>query len=474
MKKRFLATALAAILSLGGCSTLAPEYTRPVSPVPGEWPSGPADLKDAGPTGRPAEDMLWQEFVVDPKLGRLIVLALANNRDLRIAALNIERARAQYQIRRAELFPGIDGNAAGSAQRLPAGLSGTGEAVTVHQYSVGLGVSSYELDLFGRIRSLKDQALEQYFATEQARRSVQLSLLAEVATLYLSLGADRERLQLAQETLANQQAAYQLIKSLFEAGASSALDLNQARTSVEAARVDIARFTNLVARNENALSQILGTPVPEELMPIALTDGVVALENLSFALPSEVLLRRPDILQAENLLRAANANIGAARAAFFPRISLVGSLGTASDELSGLFQSGSRAWRFAPQITVPIFDAGSNRANLQVAEVDRDIAVARYERAIQTAFREVADALAQRGTVDEQLAAQQSLADATAESYRLSRARYEQGVDSYLVVLDSQRTLYAARQNLITTRLTRLNNLTTLYKVLGGGWRNQQ
>lgn len=474
MKKRLLIIAAAAFFGLTGCTTMAPEYARPEAPVPAQWPTIPADQSNnAEMSAQVVADLHWQEFFADPKLRQLIALGLENNRDLRVAALNIERSRAQYQIRRAELFPQLAGVAAGSGQGIPADLSGTGNAATIHQYSVGLGVSAYELDLFGRIRSLKDQALEQYFATEQVRRSVQISLIAELANNYLALAADRERLTLAQKTLANQQEGYRLINSRVEAGISSVIDLNRARTSVEAARVDIARYTNLVARDENTLAAILGTPVPVDLLPDALTGGSCALNELSPRLTSDVLLRRPDILRAENLLKAANANIGAARAAFFPRITLVGSFGTGSNELSGLFQAGSRAWSFAPQITLPIFTGGSNQANLEVAKVDREIAVARYEQAIQQAFREVADALAQKGTIDEQLAAQQALTDATAESFRLSQARYDNGADSYLAVLDSQRTLYAAQQGMITTRQTRLNNLATLYKVLGGGWKEQ-
>ncbi|MDT8423124.1 MAG: efflux transporter outer membrane subunit [Desulfuromonadales bacterium] len=472
MKKRLLAIAAAAFLGLTGCTTMAPEYARPAAPVPAQWPTIPANQGDtAEGSAQLVADLHWQDFFADPKLRQLIALGLENNRDLRVAALNIERSRAQYQIRRAALFPRLAGVVAGSGQGIPADLSSTGNATTIHQYSVGLGVSSYELDLFGRIRSLKDQALKQYFATEQVRRSVQISLIGELANNYLALAADRERLALAQKTLANQQEGYRLINSRVAAGVSSVIDLNRARTSVEAARVDIARYTNLVARDENTLAALLGTPVPVDLLPAALTDGFYAVNELSPRLTSAVLLRRPDILQAENLLKAANANIGAARAAFFPRITLVGSFGTGSNELAGLFQAGSRAWSFAPQITVPIFTGGSNQANLEVAKIDREIAVARYEQAIQQAFREVADALAQKGTIDAQLAAQQALTDATAESFRLSQARYDNGADSYLAVLDSQRTLYAAQQGMITTRQTRLNNLATLYKVLGGGWQ---
>jgi multidrug efflux system outer membrane protein len=473
-KRAVLGLFLGGVLALTGCATLAPTYQRPAPPVPAAWPDGPAYRPAAGPAAEAAAaDLPWQDFFLDPHLRQIIAQALANNRDLRIALLGIERARAQYQIRRADLYPEVAANAAGSAQHLPADLADGGRGQTVHQYSVGLGISAYELDLFGRVRSLKDQALEQYLATEQARRSVQISLVAEVAANYLALAADRERLALARETLASQQTSFQLTRSRLEAGVSSALDLHQAQTSLDTARVDIARFTSLVAQDENALALVVGAKVAPELLPSVLTESLTLLQDLSPGLPSVVLLRRPDILQAENLLKGANANIGAARAAFFPRITLVTSIGTASDELSGLFQAGSLAWNFAPQVTLPLFDAGSNRANLTVAKVDRDIAVAQYEKAIQTAFREVADALAQRGTIDDLVAAQQSLADATAASYRLSQARYEKGVDSYLVALDSQRSFYRAQQDLIAARLTRLTNLATLYKVLGGGWAEQ-
>ena len=461
---------LGAFLCLSGCATMAPKYKQPAAPVPVSWPNGPAyrEMK-AGAGEKAVADIPWQEFFVDPHLRKLIALALENNRNLRVAALNIERSRALYQIQRSELFPKVDASAAADYQRVPAGLSITGNPETLEQYNVGLGVSSYELDLFGRVRSLKDQALEQYLATEQARRSVQISLVSQVAVGYLTLAADREHLQLAKDTLVSQQSSYQLTRSRFEAGISSALDINQAQTSVDTALVDIARFTALVAQDENALNLVVGSPAPAALIPQKLTETLTALRDVTPGLPSDVLLHRPDILQAEGQLKGANANIGAARAAFFPRITLVSSVGFGSEGLAGLFKSGSLAWNFAPQVSLPIFDAGSNRANLKVAEVDRDIAVAQYEQAIQTAFREVADALAQQGTIDEQLAAQQSLTDATSESYRLSRARYDKGVDSYLVVLDSQRSLYSAQQNLIATRLTRLAAMVTLYKVLGGG-----
>ena len=471
-KTTTLSLSLTALLALGGC-TMAPRYDRPQAPVSAVWPNGEAYQHESAGQANQADQMAagvpWQEFFVEQQLRTVIGMALENNRDLRVAALNIERSQAQYRIQRAELAPQVDATATGSRQRLPETLSGTGQSETTSRYSVGLGVSAYELDLFGRVQSLKDQALAQYLATGQARRAVQISLVAEVAANYLNLAADRERLYLAREILAAQHSTYQLMQRRFEAGAASESDLRQAQTQLDAARVDIARYTTLVAEDENALNLVAGVTVPAELLPKALSETLAAVRDIAVGTPSEVLLRRPDILAAENQLQGYNANIGAARAAFFPRITLVGSIGVGSDELSGLFTSGSDAWAFAPNITLPIFDAGSRWANLTVAEVDRDIAVARYEQAIQTAFREVADALARRGTIDAELAAQQSLTDATAASYRLSQARYDKGVDSYLAVLDAQRSLYSAQQGLITTRLARLANMVTLYKVLGGG-----
>ncbi len=455
------------VICLAGC-TMTPTYTRPTAPVPAWWPTGPAYMEAAGSrTGPDAADMGWRRFYVDEKLQQVISLAVSNNRDLRIAALNIERARALYRIQRAELFPAVSASGDYTEQRVPADTSLTGEAMTVRQYSVNLGVSSWELDFFGRIRSLKDRALQQYLATEQANRSAQISLAAEVASAYLIFGADRENLKLAQSTLEAQQATYTLILRRFEVGASSELDLRQAQTRMEAARVDVARYTRQLALDENALSLLVGSPVPAELLPGELNTDTV-FRDISPGLSSEVLLHRPDILQAESQLKAANANIGAARAALFPRIVLTGSVGTMSDELAGLFKAGANTWTFAPQVTMPIFDARLWSA-LKAIKVEGEIALAQYEKAIQVAFREVADALAQRGTVENQIAAQESLVQATADTYRLSDARYTKGIDSYLGVLDAQRSLYAAQQGLITLRVARLTNLVTLYRVLGGG-----
>ena len=467
MNRNVLALLAGMFIVTGGC-TLAPEYRRPESPVPADWPSGAA-YPDARPTASPPEAAPpeRQEFFSDERLRRLIDMALQNNRDLRLAAFNAERARALYGIQRAELFPVVNATGTGSRQRVPADLSGGGKPMIVEQYGADLGLSAWEIDFFGRIRSLADRALEEYLATEQARRSVQILLVSEVANAYLTLAADRETLTLARTTLESQQAAYDLVKRRLDRGLVPELDLHRAQTQVDAARGDLARFTQFVAQDENALNLLAGSPVPADLLPAEL-GGARPLKEVSPGISSEVLLRRPDILQAEALLKAANANIGAARAALFPRISLTTSIGTGSVELSGLFQPGSRTWNFAPQIVMPIFDPRAWSA-LRVTEVDKHAAIAQYEKAIQTAFREVADALAVRGTVDQQIAAQESLVHAAAETYRLSDARYSKGIDSYLPVLDAQQFLYAAQQRLVALRLGRLANQVRLYAVLGGG-----
>jgi multidrug efflux system outer membrane protein len=466
--KKALLLPLGGLAFLAGCS-MAPNYVRPEAPVPQAWPSGPAYKSSVGQAQEPeAVKLKWEQFFLNPQLRKLISMTLANNRDLRVAALNVEKSRAQYRIQRADLLPSINANGSATMERTPSDISSSGQAVTSHVYSLNLGVSSYEVDLFGRVRSLKDQTLEQFLSSEEAMRSVRISLVAEVANNYLTLAADQERLKLAKETLESQQASYGLIRSRFSVGASSELDLRQAQTSVDSARVDVARYTSQVAQDENLLALTVGAPVPAELLPSGF-EAVGILRELSSGVPSEVLQRRPDIMEAEHLLKGANANIGAARAAFFPRITLNTSIGTSSDQLTGLFSPGSFAWGFAPQFTLPIFDYGRNKANLTVAERDRDIYLAQYEKAIQSAFREVADALAINGTVMEQREAQRSLVQATSESYRLSQARYKGGISSYLDVLDSQRSLYSAQQSLISVNLSRLSNMVTLYKVLGGG-----
>ena len=458
-----LTLVVTASIVLGGCRTLAPDYAPPAMPAAATFP-------DAGAgSGRAAADIPWREFFGDERLKSLIGMALEHNRDLREAVLNIERARAQYRIQRSDLFPSVDVEASASVQRVPRGVNGAPEGGTVEQYSASV-VSGYELDVFGRVRSLNAQALETFLATEQTRRSVHISLVSEVAQAYATLAADREVLQLAQSTLDSQRAAYELTRERFNAGIADALALRQAQTSVEIARGDVARYTTFVAQDRNALVLVVGAPVPDALLPDGTIEQIGLITELPAGLPSEVLQQRPDIRAAEHQLRAAFANIGAARAQLFPSIRLTAWGGTASGALSALFAAGSGAWSFVPQVTMPIFNAGRSRATVRVAEVDRDLAVTAYERAIEVAFREVADALAERSTIDERLDAQQSLVEATADSYRLSDARFRGGVDSYLAVLDSQRSTYAAQQDLITVRLARALNLVTLYRTLGGGW----
>jgi len=414
-----------------------------------------------------APELPWREFFADERLQKIIGIALDNNRDLRVAALNVERARALYGIQRAGLLPSVNAVGMMSKQLIPADLSTTGYAMTAEQYSVNLGITSWEIDFFGRIRSLKDQALEEYLATDDARRSAQISLVSAVAQAYLTLTADREALKLVASTLETQEASYKLIRKRQDVGLASGLDLLRAQSQVDTARGDVARYTQLTAQDENALNLLAGSPLPQELLTSDL-GSVNPPKEISPGLSSELLLRRPDVLAAEHQLKADNANIGAARAAFFPRISLTSVIGTASADLSGLFKAGQGTWLFAPQIMMPIFDARTWSA-YDVTKVEKEISIAQYEKVIQTAFREVADALAVRGTVNQQIAAQQSLVGAVAETYRLSNARYTRGIDSYLSVLDAQRSLYGAEQVLIILRLARIVNTVTLYKVLGGG-----
>jgi outer membrane protein, multidrug efflux system len=463
--KAFLLPALL-VFFLWGC-TLAPRYSKPASPVPAEWPTGAAyqDVKTSAST--PAAELPWQEFFTDGRLREIISIALNNNRDLRLAVLNVEKARAMYGIQRAELWPSVNAIGSGSQERVPADLSTTGSARTNERYDVKLGVSSWEIDFFGRIQSLNDKALEEYLATDQARRGAQILLVSSIANTYLALAADRENLKLAAATLETQDASYKLIRKRQDVGLASELDLRRAQSQVDMARGDVARSTQLTAQDENALSLLVGSALPPALLPADL-GSVSPPQEISPGLSSELLLRRPDVMAAEHQLKAANANIGAARAAFFPRISLTATLGTASAELSGLFGGGSGTWSFVPVIALPIFDARTWSA-YKVTKAEKEISVAQYEKAIQAAFREVADALAVRGTVNQQIAAQQSLVDAVKETYRLSNSLYTKGMDSYLGVLDAQRSLYGAQQGLVALHLARVANLVTLYKVLGGG-----
>ena len=455
-----------------GC-TMAPKYAQPQAPVSADWPTGAAYTETRTATNAPqALNLSWREFITDEKLQQVIGTALTNNRDLRIAALNVERARAMYGIQRAELFPVVNATGSGTRYRLPADLANNnGQPITTSQYNANLGVASWEIDFFGRIRSFKDQALEEYLATEQARRSAQILLVSSVANAYLALAADRENLTLSETTLKAQQASYDLVKRRHQLGLATELDLFRAETPLDVARRDIAIYTQQVAKDENALNLLVGSPTARDFLPTEL-NGVTPPKEIGAGISSEVLLRRPDVLQTEDLLRAANADIGAARAAFFPRISLTAAIGTASSDLDGLFKSGSGAWSYAPQIVMPIFDARTWSAH-RAAKVQREIAVTQYEKAIQSAFREVADALAVRGTVDQQVSAQQSLVNASAETYRLATSRYDKGIDSFLSVLDAQRSLFAAQQALVFLRLAKVANQVSLYAVLGGGWETE-
>ena len=445
-------------VALSGCGSMAPPLERPALPVAATFAGQPAGTQAMAPVPTPE----WQKFFGDERLRELITLALQNNRDLKLALLNIEQARAQLDLRRADQWPTLNAGLSGSRQPTSAGGISS-------NYSAGVLVTAYELDLFGRVRSLADASLAQYLATEEARKAVQISLLAAVANGYYALLGDEELLRVTRQTLVTREDSYRLIKLRFDNGASSQIDLRQAESLLESARVTLAQATRQRTLDENALVLLLGQALPAG-MPAALPlSAAESLPTLPVGLPSEVLLRRPDVRQAEQQLIAANASIGAARAAFFPRISLTGSVGSVSSELSGLFGSGM-AWSFAPQLLQPIFDAGRNQANLRASEVGRDIALAQYERAIQSAFREVADALAGRATLGEQLRAQQAQLKAEQDRYRLAELRYRGGAASYLDALDAQRSLFAAQQAQLQVQTQYLQNGVTLYRVLGGGW----
>ena len=483
-------TAAALMVVLTGCS-LVPKYERPAAPIASDWPASAG----AQPEGLiAAADLPWQQFVQDEQLRQIVQLALDNNRDLRVAVQNIEQARAQYQIRRADQFPtlGASGGATRSAPNPNAALGGGSVA---SQYTIGIGVSAWEIDFFGRVAALKDVALANYLATEEARKSAQISLIASVTSTWLQLKTDTELLALAERTLATRDQSLRLTKLRFDNGASSALDMRQAESLSASAQATKAQQERLRAQDINLLALLVGQPLPNELVPPVppvnlaaapndLTKPTAAVEpaaplpgfaEVPAGLPSDLLLRRPDIRAAEQQLIGANANIGAARANFFPRISLTGSLGRVSGDLDGLFGSGgSKAWSFGPSITLPIFDMGRNQANLDAARAGREIAVAQYEKSIQSAFREVADALAGRATLADQLSALQAQAAAERDRFRLADLRYRNGIANYLDLLDAQRSLFAIEQALAQVRLAQRANEVQLYKALGGGWTDYQ
>ncbi|MDB5917562.1 MAG: multidrug transporter, partial [Massilia sp.] len=446
-----------------GCA-LQPVYQRPAAPV-GAYPAGPAykDLPGGpGATTLPAAAIGWRNFLADARLQRLVALALANNRDLRIAVLNMEKVEAQYRVQRAGLFPQI--NASASTAR--SGSPGAGAGAS---YSAGIA-ASWEPDFFGRLHSLSDSAAEQYLASAYARQAAAILLVANVANQYLTVVAYDEQLAVTQNTLEAAQASYKIVKLQFDTGTAPELDLRLAETTVEQALAAHAAQVRLRAQAENALVLLVGQPLPNDLPPARPLGAEPILADIPAGVPSDLLARRPDILQAEALLRSENADIGAARAAFFPQISLTGSLGSASPTLAGLFAAGSGAWSFAPSLLAPIFNGGANRANLDIAMIQKDIGIAQYEKAIQAAFREVSDGLAARGTYDEQLAALQRNAAAEQRRLDLANMLYKNGIDDYLNVLTAQTDLYNAQTALVSARLNRLTSLVDLYRALGGGW----
>lgn len=463
MKKIFINTTLALVLMTAtGCS-LIPQYQRPQAPVDDKW-AAPADAAATG-----ADRVTWQAFFHDESLRQLIGQALVNNRDLQVATLNIEKARAEYRIARSNLLPSIDASGSGAATRLPGDVAPSGATGTTHQYSAGVGFTAYELDLFGRVRSLNQQALESYFATFEARRSVRLALIAEVAASYYQLQADQQLLAIARQTLTSQRGSYELVRNRYSMDVATELDLSQAESTVRIAEANEAGYSRSVEQDKNALVLLVGKPLPAESFTAIELDALSVEESLQPGLPSALLAYRPDILAAEHALKAANANIGAARAAFFPNISLTASAGSASSDLGQLFAGGQGGWSFGPSVNLPIFNWGRNQANLDVAKLNTSIEVANYQKAIQVAFREVSDALVARASLDTQLKAESLLVDANQRSYRLAEKRYQEGVDTYLNTLDAQRSLYNAQQTLVQTKLSRINNLVALYKALGGG-----
>ncbi len=467
-----LTLALLVVGVLSGCS-LTPQFVRPDAPVAASYSSADTsatyDTSATHAASRSAVDIGWREFFTDARLQALIAAALENNRDLRTAALRIEEARAQYNIQSADRLPNLNGVASGSRSRTPADLASQGSTASIGgRYDVGVSLASFELDFFGRVRSLNDAALAQYLATEEARQSVKISLVAEVAKAYLAERAFAQQQALAQQSFDARSSGYALAQKRFEVGASSALDIRQEESLLQTARVSLVTLARQRAQAQNALVLLVGKPLTD-LPPAQPLSAHNIVTTIPAGLPSDLLANRPDIRQFEHKLQAANANIGAARAAFFPRIALTASAGTASGALSGLFDAGSGAWSFAPQLVLPIFNGGRNRSNLNLAEVRKNLAIVDYEKAIQVAFREVSDALVARSLLDEQIAAQTAVNNAEAERLKLSDARFRNGIASSLDVLDAQRQLFAAEQTLVQVQLLRLTNAVDLYRALGGG-----
>lgn len=454
-------------LTLAGCN-MAPRYERPSLPVPVTTPVGGA-YEATTASAVVLADTAWSDFFTDTRLQSVIRLALENNRDLRLAIARVEQARAQYRVQRADILPSLSANGGATYQKSPFAMVGSGTSGRVDIYTASLGISAWEVDLFGRVRNLTKAAQEEFFAAQENRNAAQVALIAEVATAWATLAADKDQLALARKTEATFRQTLDLTEARFKSGVASELEVRQARTSHDQARADIAQRTTQIAQDQNALNLLAGTSVDAALLPEGLPANGITITQLPGNMPSSLLLKRPDITAAEHQLIGANANVGAARAAFFPSISLTAALGTISLGLSNLFTSGSENWSVAPAARLPIFDAGRNAGNLRYAKATRDAMVAQYEKTVQTAFREVADALARRGTVADQLEAQTSLRDNAQGAYRLSEARFKAGIDPFLTTLDSQRSYYAAEQSLLATRLVQESNAIELYRALGGG-----
>ncbi|MBB1371208.1 efflux transporter outer membrane subunit (plasmid) [Pseudoalteromonas sp. HL-AS2] len=447
---------------LTGCQ-LAPEQQEIALPVPDAYASGAEQAQ--------AMQLNWQQFFNDEKLQALIAQSLEHNKDLQIAALNVQRVRGLYQIEDSALFPSLDINGSGSRQRLPGDLSSTGEPRINSQYSATVGITSYELDIWGKVRNQSAQALQTLYSTQLSQYSMQVSLIAELANAWLNYATDQQLLALAEETLTSQQSSLSLTQQSFDLGAASAITLEQLKSTVATAKVDIAKYKRLLKRDKNALDLLVGNSVASDLLPNASLNHLLDLPEVPVGLPSDLLTQRPDIKAVEHQLLAANANIGIARAAFYPSISLTANAGTASSDLSGLFDGGSGTWSFVPTINLPIFNMGRNQANLDVAKAAQQIALTTYQQKIQQAFREVADVLADREGYNAQLSALEQLVQSRQATFDISQARYDKGADSYLQVLDSQRTWYSAQQQLITGKQALLASKINLYKAVGGGWQ---
>lgn len=458
-----LAMPLALACALVGCS-LAPTYQRPEAPVPAQWGNA------TGQRGQAVAQLDWQAFILDPTLRQLIGTALGNNRSLRQALLDIEQARALYGIRRADRVPGLNAGASGNRQHLPSDLSSDGREGVNSTYQVGLSLPEYEIDLFGRVKSLSDAALEQYLATEEVSRAAHIALIAEVSQAYLTLDGAERRLTLTRQTLGSREDSLALVDQRRTVGTATALDHQEALGLVEQSRAELESVLREQQQAYNALVLLLGSASAAKVIPAERPEVPMLLQDIAPGAPSALIERRPDILAAEHRLRARNADIGAARAAFFPRISLTGSFGTSSAQMSGLFEGGSRSWGFMPQLSLPLFDAGRNKAALSLAEARKDSAVAAYEGTIQTAFREVADALAASDTLRREEIARKALADTSRASLALAKARYEGGVDSHLRYLDAQRNTYLNEAAAIDASIERQKSLIDLFRALGGGW----